>query len=239
MDYNKEFKIYTDASFDDKTKIGTYAIVITQENKIIKAFGKKCKIKLENSTECEIFAIFQVLNLINSNLIKDNINQKFYIRTDCNVAIPIFKKNNNTKLFNNNIKLLSDIKKSYHKVKTKLNKENSHFELQWISRKSNKIAHKYSYNVFKKIKMKENENNISLSEIKKFLNLLQSNKANQYKIIAYLLQISNEEKFILKTQNEIATTLKISIYTVNKAFKEFIKLNVIQKIKNGKYLLLL
>ena len=87
--------------------------------------------------------------------------------------------------------------------------------------------------------MKENENNISLSEIKKFLNLLQSNKANQYKIIAYLLQISNEEKFILKTQNEIATTLKISIYTVNKAFKEFIKLNVIQKIKNGKYLLLL
>ena len=135
MDYNKAFKIYTDASFDDKTKIGTYAIVITQENKIIKAFGKKCKIKLENSTECEIFAIFQVLNLINSNLIKDNINQKFYIRTDCNVAIPIFKKNNNTKLFNNNIKLLSDIKKSYHKVKTKLNKENSHFELQWISRK--------------------------------------------------------------------------------------------------------
>ncbi len=239
MDYNKVFKIYTDASFDNKTKIGTYAIVITQEKKIVKAFGKKCKIKLENSTECELFAIFQVLNLIDSNLIKNNIAQKFYIRTDCSVAIEIFIKNNNVKLFNNNTRLLDDMKKSYNKVKTRLNKENSYFELQWISRKTNKIAHKYSYNAFKKIKMQESKNNISLSEIKNFLKLLQSNKANQYKIIAYLLQKSDEKKFILKTQNEVAIALEVPIHTVNKIFKEFIKLNVIQKVKNGKYLLLI
>lgn len=239
MDYNKVFKIYTDASFDNKTKIGTYAIVITQEKKIVKAFGKKCKIKLENSTECELFAIFQVLNLIDSNLIKNNIAQKFYIRTDCSVAIEIFIKNNNVKLFNNNTRLLDDMKKSYNKVKTRLNKENSYFELQWISRKTNKIAHKYSYNAFKKIKMQESKNNISLSEIKNFLKLLQSTKANQYKIIAYLLQKSDEKKFILKTQNEIALALEVPIHTVNKIFKEFIKLNVIQKVKNGKYLLLI
>lgn len=238
MDYEKEFKIYTDASFDYKTKIGTYSIVITQEEKIIKAFGKKCKVQLENSTECEVFAIFQVLNLIESNLIKNNMAQKFYIRTDCSVALEIFIKNNKVKLFNNNIELLNNIKDSYKRVETRLNKENCYFELQWISRKLNKIAHKYAYNAFKKMKVKYKQSYISLSEIKIFLNLLQSDKANQYRVIAYLFQNSNEEKFILKTQNEIATDLGVSLYNINKIFQEFIKLNVIEKVKNGKYLLL-
>lgn len=41
MNQEKPYEIFTDASFDNKTKIATYAIVIIQEKKIIKAFGKK------------------------------------------------------------------------------------------------------------------------------------------------------------------------------------------------------
>ena len=70
MKKEKLYEIFTDASFDSKTKIATYAIVIIQEKKIIKAFAKKCKIQLENSTECEIFAIFQAINIIEANIIK-------------------------------------------------------------------------------------------------------------------------------------------------------------------------
>ena len=36
MENEKIYTIYTDASFDEETKLGTYAIVIMQENKIVK-----------------------------------------------------------------------------------------------------------------------------------------------------------------------------------------------------------
>lgn len=58
MEEEKSYEIYTDASFDDETKVGTYAIVIIQGNNILKVISKKCRIKIEKSTECEIFAIF-------------------------------------------------------------------------------------------------------------------------------------------------------------------------------------
>ena len=34
MEEEKAYEIFTDASFDDVTKVGTYAIVIMQENKM-------------------------------------------------------------------------------------------------------------------------------------------------------------------------------------------------------------
>lgn len=43
----KTYEIYTDASFDDITKLGTYAIVIMEKKKVVKAFGKNVKLKLQ------------------------------------------------------------------------------------------------------------------------------------------------------------------------------------------------
>ena len=43
METQKTYEIFTDASFDDVAKVGTYAIVIMQENKIVRIIAKKCK----------------------------------------------------------------------------------------------------------------------------------------------------------------------------------------------------
>ena len=40
MEQEKAYEIFTDASFDDETKLGTYAIVIIQEKKVIKSIAK-------------------------------------------------------------------------------------------------------------------------------------------------------------------------------------------------------
>ncbi|MCI8272839.1 MAG: reverse transcriptase-like protein [Clostridia bacterium] len=239
MKQEKVYEIFTDASFDDEMKIGTYAIVIKQENKIIKAFGKKCRIQLNSATECEIFAIFQVLNLIESNLIERNIIQKFYIRTDCNVAMEIFIKNSKAKVFKNNVTLLKNIKKSYKRVKSRLINKDSYIDVKWIPRKLNKIAHNYSYSVFKKVRSQKKENHSSLLEMKEFMKLLQGNKSKQYMMVVYLVQKSNEEKMILKTQKDMAIALEMSLYSVNKTIRELIRLKVIEKVKNGKYLILI
>lgn len=58
-------------------------------------------------------------------------------------------------------------------------------------------------------------------------------------MIIYLFKICNEDKFILKTQMDIARSLEISISYINKIFQELIKLNVLTKIKNGKYSLII
>ena len=72
-----------------------------------------------------------------------------------------------------------------------------------------------------------------------FLRLLQEFNSKHYKVILYLFRNSNEQKLILKTQSEIAEKLELSTYSINKIFKEFIKLNILGKIKNGKYILLI
>ena len=58
-------------------------------------------------------------------------------------------------------------------------------------------------------------------------------------MIIYLFKICNEDKFISKTQMDIARSLEISISYINKIFQELIKLNVLTKIKNGKYSLII
>ena len=78
-----------------------------------------------------------------------------------------------------------------------------------------------------------------LIDIDSFLRLLQGFNSNQYKVISYLFKNSNEQKLILKTQSEIAEKIELSTYSINKIFKEFIKLNILGKIKNGKYILLI
>ena len=51
MEKESTYVIYTDASFDDFTKIGTYSIIIMKDNKIKKRIAKRCRIQLNNATE--------------------------------------------------------------------------------------------------------------------------------------------------------------------------------------------
>lgn len=195
------YEIYTDASFDNITKIATYAIVIIQEKKIIKAFAKKCKIQLKNSAECEIFAIFQAINIIETNMIKEKSIQEFEIRTDCDVAKNFFMNNERKlKIFKENTELCSTIKESYKRVSNKMNRENCSFTLKWIPREENKVAHKYSYASFKKLRSKEYKNNILLFERKKLSKFLNKFNSKQCKVLIYLYLIANENKLILKNK---------------------------------------
>lgn len=240
MEEQKTYEIFTDASFDDITKVGTYAIVIMQEKKILKIIAKKCNIQLENSTECEVFAIFQAINLIQGSLLKKNTVQKFWLRTDCIVARDFFiEDDNKIKVFKRNLTLLNTIKQTYERIQKALSKKDCSFRLRWIPRESNKVAHKHSYFAFQKLKMQNNKNNIVLLDKYSFLELLKKFNSNYYKVISYLFQISNEEKLILRTQSEIAKALELSTYNINKIFKDLINLNILGKIKNGKYIILI
>lgn len=236
MEQERAYEIYTDASFDNETKIGTYAIVIIQEKKVIKSIAKKCNIQLESSTECEIFAIFRAINIIEGSLLKKKTAQKFWLRTDCSVARDFFiEENNNIKIFEKNGELLNTIKKSYARIKKRLAKKDCSFKLKWIPREANKIAHKYSYSAFQKLKKANYKKDIILIDEESFLEVLQKFDSRQCKIIIYLFQNSNEDKSILKTQTKIAKSLEIPIYYINKTFQELIKLNILEKVKNGKY----
>lgn len=240
MEQEKAYEIFTDASFDDKTKVGTYAIVVIQEKKVVKSIAKKCNIQLENSVECEIFAIFRAINFIEGSLLKKKETQKFWLRTDCVIAKEFFvEKNDNIKIFEENKELLNTIRKSYERIKKRFAKKDCSFKLKWIPREANKIAHKHSYLAFQRLKENNAKKDIIILDKKSFLELLQKFNLRQCKIITYLFQISNENNFIIKTQTEIASSLGIPIYYINKTFQKLIKLNILVKIKNGKYSLII
>lgn len=236
------YEIYTDASFDHKNKVGTYSIVIIHNEKLEKVFAKKCNVKLENSTECEIFAIFQAINVIEGNIIKKEKSQEFLISTDCEAA-PIFftkkERKGKNKIFKTNIELYNIIKKTYKRTRKKLSKQGCSFKIRYISRKNNKIAHNYSYKAFKKIKIESGKSEFIFIEKKLFLQFLQNFNSKKYNVINYLFQISNKNNIISRTQIEVAEELGLSISTVNKIFQELIKLKMLMKLENGKYNLLI
>lgn len=147
--------------------------------------------------------------------------------------------NNNGGTKNVNLILYNIIKQAYARIKKALSKKDCSFRIKWIPRENNKVAHKYSYSAFQKLKIQNNKNDIILIDKNSFFELLQILNLNYYKVISYLFQISNEEKLIIKTQSEISKDLEISTYKINKIFKELIKLNIIGKIKNGKYIILI
>lgn len=225
-------EIYTDASFHDTIKIATYGIVIVKNNKIIKAFSKKCKVKLENSTESEIYAMFQAMIIVESNLIN---NQKITIRTDCIEAKKILE-GTKSKIFKRNIDLYNQIQETYKRILNKTNAKNKNFTLQWIPRKKNKMAHKLAYAALKKVKV--NENNILMTEKEMLLKVLKRSNSKKCKVLIYLYLIANENKLINKKQEEISNSLGISTSSICKIYKELNSLNILKKIHNGKYLLL-
>ena len=242
MSAEESFIIYTDASFDGQTKIGTYGIIVIKDNSKIKTIAKKCRIEMNSSIECEIFAIYQAINIILSCYINKDKIQKFRIRTDCEVAREfVLGENDSKNIFPNNDEFKTDIRKTYRKTCIKLSKYNSSFKIKWIPRQSNKAAHKHSYAAFKKIR--NNTNNpskeIILMEKKSFFDILTRITKKEIKIIIYLFNNSNEQKIIYVTQEEISKSLNISITTINNFLKKLIDLNIIEKIKNGKYAILI
>lgn len=244
MEEEKVYEIYTDASFDDETKIGTYAIVVIQGNNIVKVISKKCRIRLEKSTECEIFAIFQAINLILSNFLNNSKPQKFWIRTDCLSARDFFiEEKNNTRNFKQNLAIVELMKNMYKKVCQKLSQKGYGFKLRWIPRKFNKAAHNYAYAALQKVKNNNIKNDniknqILLIEKKSFIEILKKFNKNQIEIIIYLFNISNEENLIITTQKEIAQALNMPVSTTNYMIRQLIKLSILQKVRNGKYYLL-
>lgn len=240
MQKESKYNIYTDASFDDNLKLGTYAIIVMYENKIVKTISKRCNIDLKNSTECEVFAIYQAINIILTCFLNKSKFQKFCIRTDCSVARDFFiKKNKNIKIFKENLELIKIIKNMYKNISKKLTKENCSFNIKWISRENNKIAHKYAYAIFKELRMNNYKNELLLIDKNVFIDILLKLNKIQYEIIIYLIKSSNEQKLVNLTQKEIASDLNMPIYVINKNFKVFINLNILEKIRNGKYALLI
>lgn len=62
---------------------------------------------------------------------------------------------------------------------------------------------------------------------------------SQFSIIIYLFSISNQEDLILTTQKEVSKTLNISISMINKTFSKLKELQILEKVKNGRYMLLI
>lgn len=242
MEKEKTYEIYTDASFDDTIKLEIYAIVVMEEKKVIKVFGKKCKIKVTSSLECEVYAIFQAMNLIATTLLSGEEQKNFLLKTDCISAKEFFTcKGKKFKIFKDNIALYNTMKQMNNKVKQRLKDTGYTFEINHILREDNKIAHKHSYSIFKSLKKKipKNKKESIIIKRKVFLELLRHIDSNRSKVIIYLFQVSNDENLILKTQKDIASILGISNGAVNKIFKSLISLNILEKIQRGKYLLLL
>lgn len=243
MSTQKKYNIYTDASFDNKNSVATYSIIVMLENKVLKSYSKKSRIEIKNSTEIEVFAVYQAMNLILSCYISKTENQIFCINTDC-TQVPIFfeNKNNKMKIFKNDEKIKKDMLKTYNVISTKLSRKNCSFSLKWIKRDLNKIAHKQTYNMLKRVR-KVNKLNTSkddvLIEKKIFCEILSSFDKKQIAVILHLLNIVGQDGLIAMTQKVLAENLNISISVVNKTIKQLRQFGILDKVKNGKYLLLI
>ncbi len=72
-----------------------------------------------------------------------------------------------------------------------------------------------------------------------FFEILAKFNKKQSEIIIYLYNNSNNQNVISMTQKQISKSLNISISAINKSIKELINLNIIEKVKNGKYAVLI
>ena len=240
MEKESTYVIYTDASFDDFTKIGTYAIIVMQENKVLKRTAKRCKIQMKSATECEIFAVYQAINIVLSRYLKKGKKQKFKLRTDSTNAKDFFSKNENSKkIFLDNLELSDIMKKTYTTLCKKVFRNKGSLSLKWIPREANQMAHKWSYMAFQRLRGYNEKKEVLLIDKSSFLEILLSGKRQQNEIIKYLFLNSNEQKIILKTQKEMSDELNIPISTINRILNNLIELDILEKVKNGMYLILI
>lgn len=243
MKKQKRYNIYTDASFDDKSSVATYSIIIMSGNKILKSYSKKSRIEIKSSTEIEIFAVYQAMNLILSCYINKSESQIFCINTDC-TQVPIFfeSKTNKMKIFKHNEAIKREMIKTYNVISTKLSRKNCSFSLKCITRDLNKIAHKQTYNMLKRIrkvdKLNTTKDDVIINK-NSFCEILSNFNKMQISVILYLLNNIEQDGLILTTQKSLAENLNLSISIINKTIKELSQLKIIDKVKNGKYLLLI
>lgn len=237
---NNKYVINTDASFDNLKKIGTYSVIIQKNNKVIKSIARKFKVQMKNSLECEIFAVYIAISIILTSYIGKNKKQEFRLSSDCQSAVDYFKSSNNKiKAFENNDEIAVTIKNTYKTASQRIKQKGGILSLLWIPREKNKVAHKCTYNAFKQLKNHDDSKDIILIDKNALFELILKNDKNVYLIIKLLFEISNEQKMIIKTQKEMANILDIPISTVNKNIKKLVNMNVLQKVKKGKYLLLI
>ncbi len=240
MEKEATYVIYTDASFDDFTKIGTYAVIIMQGNKVLKRTAKRCRIQMKSATECEVFAIYQALNIILNRYVKKERRQKFKLRTDSMDAKEFFlKQKHNQKIFLDNLELSNIMKKTYHTLCKKISKKEGSFSLTWIPREANKMAHKWSYIAFERLRGYNEKKEVLLIDKSSFFEILLNGKREQNEIIKYLFYNSDEHKVILKTQKEISNALNMPISKINRNLNNLIELDILEKVKNGKYVILI
>ena len=98
-----KYVIYTDASFDDFKKIGTYSVIIQKNNKVLKSIARKFKFQMNNSLECEIYAVYIAISIVLTSYIGKDKKQDFMLSSDRQSAVNYFKRSNKKiKAFENN-----------------------------------------------------------------------------------------------------------------------------------------
>ena len=241
------FEIYTDASFDDNSKLATYAVVITREGKVLEVFSKRCKLEVQKSTEVEIFGIYQAISLILTKYLNQNKYQKFSIKTDCQAARDFFINNNTeVKAFEYNPEIAVMMLAAYQKLTKKLTRKECSLKIKWISEKDNKLAHQYTYQTFQIIKRnmqiaKENKvkNEVVVIEKEQLMKVVNELSKNQRKILSYLMEIKKKNRMMEFDRQKITTTLDLSIHTVSRAVTVFQKLNIIEMKHEERYEMLI
>lgn len=240
MEKEATYTIYTDASFDQTSQIGTYSIVVMQGNTILKKVARRCTFQMKDATECEIYAVHQAINFILSIYLKKckNKKQKFKIRTDSIVARDFYITGKiNKKFFIDKMELVNEMKQRYKTACKKIEKAKSSFSISWIPREGNKVAHKWTTVAFKRLRGYSEMKEVLLINKEAFLELVSNKK--QKELIEYLFAYSNDNKIIHKTQKEMANTLNITTSDINRNLKKLIDIDVLEKVKNGKYALLI
>lgn len=241
------FEIYTDASFDDNSKLATYAVVVTKEEKILEVFSKRCKLDVQKSTEVEIFGIYQAISLILTKYLNQNKYQKFLIKTDCQAARDFFVNNQTeVKAFEYNPEIAVMMSAVYQKLTKKLARKDCSFKIKWISEKDNRLAHQYTYQTFQTVKrnmqlVEENkaENEIIVMEKKQLMKVMNELSKNQRKILSYLMEIKKENGMMEFDRQKIATTLDLSVHTVSRAVSVFQKMNILGMKHEERYEMLI
>ena len=225
------FEIYTDASFDDNSKLATYAVIVTKEEKILEVFSKRCKLDVQKSTEVEIFGIYQAISLILTKYLNQNKYQKFLIKTDCQAARDFFV-NHQTELkaFEYNPEIAVMMLAVYQKLTKKLARKDCSFKIKWISEKDNRLAHQYTYQTFQTVKRNMQlleENEIIVMEKRQLMKVMNELSKNQRKILSYLMEMKKENGMMKFDRQKIATTLDLSVPTVARTVSVFQKMNII------------
>ena len=72
-----------------------------------------------------------------------------------------------------------------------------------------------------------------------FCEILENFDRRQLSVILSLLNNVGQDSLILITQKTLAENLNVSISIINKTIKKLNQLKILEKVKNGKYLLLI